>query len=107
MVKPLPRLRLQGFNNLTKALSFNIYDVCYARTEEERQRYIETVQDYNTYIRSFPQNLVAMMFGYKQKPNFSVENEQQIQQAPTVDFGTPAAPPAPAAQPAPTPAPAG
>ncbi|HEX5693353.1 MAG TPA: S-adenosylmethionine decarboxylase, partial [Arenimonas sp.] len=28
MVKPLPRLRLQGFNNLTKALSFNIYDVC-------------------------------------------------------------------------------
>ncbi len=32
MVKPLPRLRLQGFNNL-KALSFNIYDVCYARTE--------------------------------------------------------------------------
>jgi S-adenosylmethionine/arginine decarboxylase-like enzyme len=30
VVKPLPRLRLQGFNNLTKALSFNIYDVCYA-----------------------------------------------------------------------------
>ena len=30
MVKPLPRLRLQGFNNLTKSLSFNIYDICYA-----------------------------------------------------------------------------
>lgn len=55
-----------------------------------RGRYIQTVQDYNTYIRSFPQNLVAMMFGYKQKPNFTVENEQQIQQAPNVDFGAPA-----------------
>jgi len=39
---------LQGFNNLTKALSFNIYDVCYARTEEERQRYIEYIdEEYN------------------------------------------------------------
>ncbi len=48
MVKPLPRLRLQGFNNLTKALSFNIYDVCYARTEEERQRYIDYIdEEYN------------------------------------------------------------
>ena len=48
MVKPLPRLRLQGFNNLTKALSFNIYDVCYARNEEERQRYIEYIdEEYN------------------------------------------------------------
>ena len=33
VVKPLPRLRLQGFNNLTKALSFNIYDMCYAVSE--------------------------------------------------------------------------
>lgn len=74
------------------------------RITVERQRYIETVQDYNTYIRSFPQNLVAMMFGYKQKPNFSVENEQQIQQAPTVDFGT-SAPRAPATQPQAIPAP--
>ncbi|MCW1777215.1 adenosylmethionine decarboxylase [Pantoea ananatis] len=45
MVKPLPRLRLQGFNNLTKALSFNIYDVCYAISEEERQRYIEYIDE--------------------------------------------------------------
>ena len=56
-----------------------------------RGRYIKAVQDYNTYIRSFPQNLVAMMFGYKQKPNFTVENEREIQDAPTVDFGKPAA----------------
>ena len=48
MVKPLPRLRLQGFNNLTKALSFNIYDVCYAVSEEERQRYIAYIdEEYN------------------------------------------------------------
>ena len=45
MVKQLPRLRLQGFNNLTKALSFNIYDVCYARTEEDRHRYIEYIDE--------------------------------------------------------------
>ena len=48
MVKPLPRLKLQGFNNLTKALSFNIYDVCYAVSEEQRQRYIEYIdEEYN------------------------------------------------------------
>ena len=48
MVKPQPRLRLQGFNNLTKALSFNIYDVCYAVSEDERQRYIEYIdEEYN------------------------------------------------------------
>ena len=45
MVKPLPRLRLQGFNNLTKALSFNIYDVSFASSEEERQRYIEYIDE--------------------------------------------------------------
>ncbi len=43
--KPIPRLKLQGFNNLTKALSFNIYDICYAVTEEERQRYIEYIDE--------------------------------------------------------------
>ncbi|GAB2492786.1 adenosylmethionine decarboxylase [Pseudoxanthomonas sangjuensis] len=48
MVKPLPRLRLQGFNNLTKALSFNIYDVSYAQSEAERRRYIEYIdEEYN------------------------------------------------------------
>jgi LemA protein len=73
------------------------------------------VQDYNTYIRQFPVNLTAMMFHYATKPNFTVENEAQIQQAPNVDFNTapPAAPgataPAPQAQPpvqAPAPQPA-
>ncbi len=60
-----------------------------------RGRYIQLVQDYNTYIRQFPVNLTAMVFGYKPKPNFTVENEAQIQQAPNVDFGAPA-PAAPA-----------
>jgi LemA protein len=63
-----------------------------------RGRYIQLVQDYNTYIRKFPVNLTAMVFGYKPKPNFTVENEAQIQQPPSVDFGAPAAP---APQPAP------
>jgi len=71
-----------------------------------RGRYIQTVQDYNTYIRSFPQNLIAMMFGYQQKPNFTVENERQIQQAPAVDFGQPSAPSATPQPPQPSPQPA-
>jgi S-adenosylmethionine decarboxylase len=45
VVKPLPRLKLQGFNNLTKALSFNIYDICYAVTPEQRDRYIEYIDE--------------------------------------------------------------
>ena len=49
------------------------------------------MQDYNTYIRRFPVNLTAMVFGYDTKPNFTVDNVQQIQDAPTVDFGQPEA----------------
>jgi len=45
VVKPIPRLRLQGFNNLTKALSFNIYDICYAVSEDQRRRYIEYIDE--------------------------------------------------------------
>jgi LemA protein len=71
------------------------------RITVERQRYITTVQDYNTYIRQFPTNLTAKMFGYKPKPNFTVENEAQISNAPTVDFGTPPVQTAPQAMPAP------
>ncbi len=66
-----------------------------------RGRYITLVQDYNTYIRSFPQNLVAKVFGYQPKPNFTVENEAQIQNAPNVDFSAPAPIAPPAVQPAP------
>ncbi len=68
-----------------------------------RNRYIQAVQNYNVTVRSFPGNLTAMMFGYKPKPNFTVENEAVISKPPNVDFGAPA--PAPAPVPAPTPAP--
>ena len=51
-----------------------------------RQRYIVTVQDYNVQVRSFPTNLTAMMFGYKTKPSFTVENEKSISTAPPVNF---------------------
>ena len=62
-----------------------------------RNRYIEAVQTYNTTLRSFPNNLTAMIFKYSVKPNFTVENEAAIAKPPTVDFN--AAPTsAPAAQ---------
>lgn len=59
-----------------------------------RNRYIESVKDYNITVRSFPSNLTAMMFGHKAKPSFTVENEQAISVAPKVDFSAPV-PPAP------------
>jgi LemA protein len=85
-----------------------------------RNRYIQAVQNYNVTVRSFPGNLTAMMFGYKPKPNFTVENEAVISKPPTVDFGGaapgpamqgpamkgPSVPPAPTPAPAPAPAPA-
>ena len=52
-----------------------------------RNRYIAAVKDYNVAVRSFPSNLTAMMFGYKTKPSFTVENEKAISAAPKVDFG--------------------
>jgi LemA protein len=66
-----------------------------------RNRYIQAVQDFNVTVRQFPTNLTAMVFGYKVKPNFAVENEAAIARPPTVDFTAPA----PAPTPAPTPAP--
>jgi len=65
-----------------------------------RNRYIASVQEYNVTVRKFPTNLTAMIFGYKVKPNFTVENESAIAKPPTVDFGTT---PAPAPEPAPAP----
>lgn len=86
----------EGYSNLMTQL-----EGTENRITVERQRYIQTVQDYNTFIRQFPTNLTAMVFGYKPKPNFTVDNVEQIQEAPKVDFGTP-----PPAQPQPAPPPA-
>jgi LemA protein len=51
-----------------------------------RNRYIQSVQQYNVLARSFPNNLTAMVFGYQVKPNLAVQNEAQITQPPTVSF---------------------
>jgi len=51
-----------------------------------RNRYIKSVQEYNVTVRSFPSNLTAMMFGYKEKANFTVENEKEISKPPAVSF---------------------
>jgi len=61
-----------------------------------RKRYIEAVREYNVVVRSFPSNLTAMVFGMKEKAQFTVENEKEISKAPKVEFGKPAAPSAPA-----------
>jgi LemA protein len=55
-----------------------------------RNRYIQSVQEFNTTVRSFPDNLTAKMFGYKPKPNFQVENEAAISKPPSVEFAPPA-----------------
>jgi LemA protein len=52
-----------------------------------RQRYIKAVQDYNVTVRSFPTNLTAKLFGFTDRPQFTVENEKAIATPPKVDFG--------------------
>jgi LemA protein len=83
-----PQLKADGlFQNLQAQLEGTENRITVARN-----RYIQSVQDYNTFVRSFPQNITASLFGYKTKANFSVENEKQISTAPTVDFSKPAQP---------------
>ena len=101
----------ENYPNLKSDQSFRDLQAQLEGTENRitvaRGRYIETVQGYNTYVRSFPQNFTAKLFGYKEKPNFTVDNEAQISEAPAVDFGnTPPPPAAPAPPPPPAPAPA-
>ena len=57
-----------------------------------RNRYIGKIKDYNVTVRSFPTNLTAMIFGYKVKPSFTVENEKAISIPPSVDFSAPVPP---------------
>jgi len=75
------------------------------RITTARNRFIKAVQDYNVLTRQFPENLTAMIFGYKQKASFTVEDEKAIAKPPKVDFSRPAVPP-PSAPPATAPAPA-
>jgi len=77
------------------------------RITTARNRFIKATQEYNVLTREFPTNLTAMMFGYKQKETFAVEDEKAIAQPPKVDFAPKSAIPATPAQPAaPMPAPA-
>ena len=71
----------QGFRDLRVQLEGTENRITVARN-----RYIQTVQAYNVLARSFPNNLTAMIFGYKVKPNFAVANEAQISTPPVVDF---------------------
>ncbi len=90
----------ENYPNLKSDQSFRDLQAQLEGTENRitvaRGRYITSVQDYNTYIRQFPQVITAKLTGAKQKPNFSVDNEAQISEAPAVDFGTPPPQPAPA-----------
>ncbi len=86
-----PQLKADGlFQNLQAQLEGTENRITVARN-----RYVTAIQDYNTYVRSFPQNLTAKIFGYATKANFSVENEKAISTAPVVDFNKPATPPPP------------
>ena len=78
------------------------------RITTARNRFIKAVQDFNVLARQFPTNLTAMIFGYKEKASFTVENEKAIATPPKVDFAPKSAVPAApsAATPAPAPAPA-
>ena len=71
----------QGFRDLRVQLEGTENRITVARN-----RFIQTVQEYNVLARSFPTNLTAMVFGYSAKPAFAVQNEAQISTPPVVDF---------------------
>jgi len=81
----------ENYPNLKADASFRDLQAQLEGTENRvtvaRNRYIESVKQYNIAVRSFPNNLTAMLFGYQPKPSFSVENEQAISTAPKVEFG--------------------
>ena len=82
-VERYPELKAnQGFRDLRVQL-----EGTENRITVERNRYIQTVQEYNVLARSFPTNITAMVFNYDPKPVFTVQNEAQISTPPQVDFG--------------------
>ena len=85
VVEQYPNLKAnQGFSDLRVQLEGTENRITVARN-----RYIEAVQSYNVLTRSFPTNLTAMVFGYKTKEGFQVENEAAISAPPKVDFSKP------------------
>jgi LemA protein len=89
VVENYPQLKSdRNFNELQAQLEGTENRIAVARN-----RYIKAVQEYNSLIRIFPNNLTAMMFSYQVKPNFAVEDEKAISKPPAVDFSKqPAAP---------------
>jgi LemA protein len=85
VVERYPDLKsISGFNDLTAQLEGTENRIAVAR-----KRYIDSVQTYNTTVRTFPSNLTAKVFGHSVKPNFTVQNEAEIARPPAVDFGQP------------------
>jgi S-adenosylmethionine decarboxylase len=61
---PAQRIELHGFNNLTKSLSFNMYDICYTKTKEEREAYINYIDEqYNAERLTYILSTVTDMIG--------------------------------------------
>ncbi|MFZ5538444.1 MAG: LemA family protein [Pseudomonadota bacterium] len=84
VVENYPNLKAnQAFQDLRTQLEGTENRIAIARN-----RYIKATQEYNVLVRQFPVNLTAMLFGYKERPQFAVENEAELKKAPTVDFGT-------------------
>jgi len=82
VVERYPQIQsIAGFRDLQAQLEGTENRITVARN-----RYIKAVQAYNVAIRTFPSNLTAMVFGYKEKPTFTVENEKEISRPPAVDF---------------------
>jgi LemA protein len=75
------------------------------RIQASRRFYNANVQDFNRRVQSFPSNVIAGMFGFKEEQFFEIPEAEraQVAQAPQVDFGTAAAAPAAPTVPAPTP----
>lgn len=93
MTSALSRLLVvsENYPQLKADASFRDLTAELAGTENRitvaRNRYIAAVREYNVTVRTFPNNLTAMLFGYKTKPSFTVENEKAIAAPPKVDFG--------------------
>ncbi len=93
-VEQYPNLKAnQGFQDLRVQLEGTENRITVARN-----RYIQTVADYNVKVRSVPTNFTAMVFGYQVKPSFTVQNEAAISAPPAVSFDKPAAPAAAASK---------
>ena len=82
VVEQYPNLKAnQGFSDLRVQLEGTENRITVARN-----RYIQSIQEYNVLARSFPTNLTAMVFSYQPKAGFTVVNEAQISAPPVVDF---------------------